>query len=435
MRFAHLLLAAASAGAQPLSLRDAVKTALERHPSLEAARAHTEAARTRVKQTEAARLPQLGYTEAFQTGNGPVYAFSTLLAQRRFTAADFAIDSLNHPGFINNFQSQVGASQTLWDAGAATYRIRAAQLGVSMTEEEHRALRLRRAADVARAYLGVVLAAEGVKVATAAMDSARADLARAEAVRDVGRSTEADVLAVKVHLATMREQEIRRRSEERVARVVLNEAMGLPLDEGHTLSTSLAEVRSAVHQSTVSRPEIRQAELNRQIAQIQVSVARAALYPQVKLRGVFEADRGRFVTRVGANWWMGASLEWNLFDGGANRNRLSETSHLASAAKAKERQVASAVDVEVRRARAALDSATERLAVASEAIAQAEESLRILKNRYEAGLAAVSDLLRHESALAEVRMRRLVAIHDQRLSAVGLELAKGTLSGDSDVLE
>jgi len=64
----------------------------------------------------------------------------------------------------------------------------------------------------------------------------------------------------------------------------------------------------------------------------------------------------------------------------------------------------------------------------------AEESLRITKNRFDAGLANVTDLLRTETALLEARNRRLAAVYDQRIAAVSLVLATGKLSPTSEVL-
>ena len=163
--------------------------------------------------------------------------------------------------------------------------------------------------------------------------------------------------------------------------------------------------------------------------------ARASFYPQLVARGVFEADRGRFVTQAGANWFVGASLRWNLFNGFADKGRIEEALQTAAAARAREREVSSTVQLQVRQAHAALQSARERIAVASAAVTQAEESLRITKNRYEAGLSTVTDLLRNETSALEARTRRLAAIYDQRVAAAMLELATGTLSGDSDVLQ
>jgi len=43
---------------------------------------------------------------------------------------------LNRPDFLNNFQSQVTADQTLYDAGQTRHAVRAAELTKDMTSEE-----------------------------------------------------------------------------------------------------------------------------------------------------------------------------------------------------------------------------------------------------------------------------------------------------------
>ena len=128
------------------------------------------------------------------------------------------------------------------------------------------------------------------------------------------------------------------------------------------------------------------------------------------------------------------SLRWNVFDGGADRARIEEAAYGLERARALENQASSQVRLQVRRAYADYRSAAERIDVTQAAVAMAEESLRITKNRYESGLSNVTDLLRTETALLEVRNRRLAAIYDQRIAAVTLELAAGTLSDKSEVL-
>jgi outer membrane protein TolC len=50
-------------------------------------------------------------------------------------------------------------------------------------------------------------------------------------------------------------------------------------------------------------------------------------------------------------------------------------------------------------------------------------------------LTTVTELLRSETALLEARLRRLAAVHDQRVAAAGLELATGRLAPGSEVLK
>jgi outer membrane protein len=250
-----------------------------------------------------------------------------------------------------------------------------------------------------------------------------------------------DVLSIRVHLAAMSEQRINRSAELDVARSALNDALGLPLDTPHSLTTPLAaadisdvELDALERSASAARPERRASRLAATLAQTQVDGARGAMLPQVSFHGAFEVDRQRFVDRGGANWLAAVSLRWNLFNGSADKARIEETTQLAKRATLDEQRLDSAVRLQVRRAYAALRAAQQRIEVAKAAVAEAEESLRITQNRYEAGMNNVTDLLRTETAVLESRTRFHAAIHDQRVAATMLEFAAGRLDSDSEVL-
>lgn len=416
-----------------LTLKDAVRQALSSHPAQQAAQASADAAGARLKQAQSAYYPRLSFSEYFQTSNQPVFAFGALLNQRRFAQNHFALDALNHPGFTNNFRTQIAGEQTLWDFGSRAVGVRSASLGKDIAEEGRRLDVQRRIALVAQTYFAVTLAEEAQRVAEAAVRAAEADLLRAQAVRQAGRSTDADVLSVQVHLAAMREREIRSRYDVQVALAALNEAMGAPLDTARRLLSPLTPSSGAPSESG-ERPELRQARLAGDLSESQRIAAAKASLPKVVAQVVFEADRGRFVTRGGANWLFAAGLEWNLFDA-SRRARIEEAEANLRAARAREREVAAQVSLEQRQAQARLAAAREQLAVASASVAEAEESARILRNRYEAGLARIDELLRNELALLEARMRNLTAAYNQRMAAVEVELAAGSLTEDSHVLD
>ncbi len=423
-------------GQNALTLHDAAERAINSHPSIGAAESGVKAADTRIQQAHSARLPKLNYTESWQRSNNPVFVFGSLLTQRQFAESNFALGALNNPSALNNFQSVLSVEQPLFDAGLTKQAEQGAKLGQEMAAEEKHKAEQQIIGRVAAAYYGVLLAREMGNVADTAVRSAEADLERAQTVREAGMSTDADVLSIRVHVAAMKEQQIRRRADLQVAEAALNEAMAEPLDSHYTLTTPLTDRTIATERDgVVERPEIRQARLATQLAQNQSTTARAAYLPQVSFRSAFEADRQRFVTRAGANWFAGVTLRWNLFNGYADRARIEEATHTLNRAKAMEKQATEGSKLEVIRARAELDAASQRIVVAEASIAQAEESLRITKNRYDAGLTTVTELLRSESALAEARSRKLAAVHDQRLAGVALVFAQGTLSLNSEVLQ
>jgi len=425
----------------PIALKDAVRLALESNKSIEASGANERAAESRIAEARAGFLPKVNYSESWTRSDNPVFVFSSLLTEHQFGEQNFLIGPLNRPDFLNNFQSLVTADQTIYDAGQAKHSVRSAEITKDIAGESRRLTQMEVIAGVVRAYYDVALSADELNAANQAIRSAEADLKRAESVRSAGMSTDVDVLSIRVHLAGVREQQIRRSADLDVARAALNEILGLPLDTPHGLTSpltpiSLPENSLADYENSAiaARPEARQAKLSTSLAENQAADAHSALLPQVILHGAFEADRQRFYDRGGANWLVSAGLRWNLFNGFSDKARIEENKFLLRRSEAEQERAGSTIRMQVRRAHADLRAAQQRIQVAQASVAEAEESLRITQNRYEAGMSNVTDLLRTETAVLEARSRYLAAIHDQRIAATMLDLAAGTLSADSETL-
>jgi outer membrane protein len=426
---------------ESLTVGQAVELALAKNGTVEASREGTQAAGSRIAEARGTRLPRVQYTEVWQRSNNPVFVFGSLLTQHQFGPENFAIDLLNRPSFLNNFQSQVWVDQSLWDNGYRGSQIKAAELGKGMSAEEERRIRMQTVAAVVRAYYNALLANEALAVAEEALKSAEADLTRAKNRRQAGVATDADVLSIRVHQASMQERRIRRQADLDIARAALNQSIGVSLDSKFDLATTLKAasmpeggIEDAERDASGTRPETRQALLAGQVAETQRTAARSALWPEVFLRAGFEADRQRFYEKGGANWIASAGLRWNLFSGFSDRARIQESEHAVLAAEAQRRYVDSAARLDARRAWLDLNSAQSRIGVAQSAVAMAEENVRIIKNRYEAGLTDVTELLRSETALLETRTHYLEAVQDQRLAVMQVELAAGRLNEKSAVV-
>jgi outer membrane protein len=438
-----ILLLGLPAGAQDaaMSLNDAVRLAVDKNKSIEASNAATKGADTRISGVRSGFLPKVNYSESWTRSDNPVFVFGSLLTQHQFGTQNFQIGSLNNPDFLNNFQSLVTADQVLYDAGQTKHAIRSSELTKDITNEEGRRTQMEVIASVVRAYDDALLSADQLNATSQAMRSAEADLERAQTIRSAGMSTDVDTLSIRVHLAAVREQQIRREADLDVARAALNDAIGLPLDAPHTLTTALVPLdvpegsladqqRNAIAQ----RPEARQMKLATSLADTQAASARSSLLPQVTLHGAFEADRQRFITQGGDNWLVSIGLRWNLFNGLGDKARIEESKFAQQRSSAEAARTDSAIRLQVHRAYADLHAATQRIEVAKASVAEAEESLRITQNRYEAGISNVTDLLRTEATVLEARTRHLAAVRDQRIAAAMLELAAGTLTPDSAVL-
>jgi outer membrane protein len=437
-----LLLLALPVWAQDsLTLKEAVRLALEKNPSVAAATAASQAVANRIAEARGGGLPKVNYSESWARSDNPVFVFSSLLTQHQFGAQNFQIEPLNRPDFLNNFQSQITVDQSLYDAGQTKHAVRSAKLARDVVREDGRRTRMETVAYVVRAYSDALLGAEQLKAAEQALRSVAADLERAESVRSAGMSTDADVLSIRVHLAGVREQQIRRKADLEVARAALNDALGLPLDTPHTLSTPLTAVAGAEGPASDyetmadrQRPEALQAKLAVQMCEAELASARGSLLPRVSAHAAFEADRQNFYDKGGANWLVSIGMQWNLFNGGSDKARIAESTLAVRRSEAERERAGSAIRLQVRRAYADFRAAVQRIEVASAAVAEAEESLRITQNRYGNGMSNVTDLLRTETAVLEARTRHLSAVHDQRIAAAMLEMAAGSLGAESEVL-
>ena len=129
-----------------------------------------------------------------------MFVFSSLLAQRQFTAADFALGALNHPDALDNFRSAVMVEQSLFD-GATRANVAAAGIGHEMATANRLMVDHDLAASVTNAYGRVLVAAAARQSAAAAAETARADRELAGNRRDAGLVTDADVLQLDVYVS------------------------------------------------------------------------------------------------------------------------------------------------------------------------------------------------------------------------------------------
>ena len=436
-----IALAAPAVAAESISLQQAVRLALEKNQAIAAATAGEKAAESRIAESRAGYLPRLNYSESWARSDNPVFVFSSLLTQHQFAEQNFQVGPLNRPDYLNNFQSLVTADQTVYDGGQTRRATRSAELMKEVAGENKRLTSTETIAGTVHAYYDAVLSAEELKAAAQAVRSAEADLRRAETVRTAGLSTDVDVLSIRVHLAAVEEQRIRRSADLDVARAALNDVLGLALDTQHDLTTSLS--RASVPLDSIEeyegsaiqlRPEARQAKFAMNLSETHAADARASWMPQVVLHGAFEADRQRFYDRGGTNWLASVGLRWNIFNGFADKARMEESASLVKRSEAEAQRTGSSIRLQVRRAYADLRAAEQRIEAAKATVEEAQESLRITQNRYEAGMSNVTDLLRTETAVLESQTRYLAAVHDQRIAATMLEFAAGRLTQNSEVL-
>jgi len=129
--------------------------------------------------------------------------------------------------------------------------------------------------------------------------------------------------------------------------------------------------------------------------------------------------------RDGESWGAHLQMSWDLFSGLGREGRAQQATAAHRQAEAMARLRRQQAAVEVRRAFLHVQSADGRIDVAEQAVARAEESLRIVELQYREGLTTVSTLLDNEAALTAARGRHIQALHDLNVQMAALELAAG----------
>ncbi len=442
LTLALCLLAAPAPGQQDppiLTLERAVEIALNGNREIRAAQARLGAAEAGLDEARSFRLPRLTLDGAVQRTDHPVLVFSNLLSQSSFGAENFALEALNEPDALNNWQARLKLSQPLWTGGRIRGGIDAAVLARDAAASEREAARQQVVHQVIESYTAAVLARGELEVTRESLETARAHVALVGDLHRAGLVVASDLLQAEVRESEVRELTIRAESAAAVSLAALNLALGRDLDTPVRLPAELArddgdaeagdggELARLVARAWRRRPDLDAARDHQAASERQTRIARAARRPRVGLDASVEANAEDFFGADGDHWAVTVGLSYNLFDGGAARARVTRAAYRATEAAEQAELLAQAISLEVRRAAFELRAARQRLTQAEKGVDLAERSLEIVADRYREGLTLLTELLDAETALTRSRLRRIAATRDLLLARATLDLATGDL--------
>jgi outer membrane protein len=157
-----------------------------------------------------------------------------------------------------------------------------------------------------------------------------------------------------------------------------------------------------------NRPEVALARQQEQLAAAAVNAAQSALLPQISAQGGWELN-GRAWNSRSSSWIGGVVARINLFHGFADKSRLAEARAQAMRREIERGKAETLARLDVQIAIARLDAARASEAVGQTAAAWAQESRRIIRDRYQSGLTDVAMLLRSADALQQAEAQQIAA--------------------------
>jgi len=431
LTLAALVVASTAAAQSVLTLEQATTQALAGNRALEAANAHARETAARADEARSGYFPRVSMVESWQRGNAPVFVFGALLSARQFTAANFALDGLNHPDAIGLFHGAVSVDQVVFDGGRTRGAASLAGHARTLAEAGRDAVALGLVVDIAEAYGRALRADASGRAAAGAVTAAQEDVARAERRRDAGTVTEADVLSIRVHLAAMQQRAIQSAGEAAIARAELNRLRGADIDADFAVQepappamNTLPVWAALVAEAEAARPELRGSDAAVGMAAAGRKQAKAAWWPQVSAQAAYQYDGTALADRASA-WVVGSEVRWTFATGGAARASVRAATEAERRARLAKEDVRAAIQVELRSALSRLESARGREVVARATVDQARESLRIVRDRYDAGMTGVADVLSGSAAVMEAETARVGALVDRIAAHAALNRALG----------
>jgi len=418
-----LLSSAAAAADEPrvMTVEEAVALALERNPSLQAARARLQGGQAMASSTGRRLAPAIHLADEYQhydsafivpMGGGALFPVRKQDTNMFTVAADQPLLGLLH------LAADYHGQQEMAEAGAA--QVQGAELS------------LRQAIETLYLRVFEAKALEETALASERELNDRLEVARAQLA--TGVLTEADVLRVQVAAANARQQAISAHAQGLVARAGLLAMLGLPADD---VGISFAEPKSllesdqsrpeaaaAQEHALRRRPEILQIRLSLEAGEHQQMARKYALLPEIDLEGAYMRSYGQVILPTNSGF-IGLNAKWAIWEWGA-----SWAAYRASQAKAR----AAAFDLEnqklqiraeVTSGMAQLDAAASAISVAEQAIASAQEAYRVTDAQLQAGTATTTDLLEAQSALTQARLNYLRAQYELAIARVNLRRSLG----------
>jgi outer membrane protein len=430
---------AALAQSRPLTLDEAIAAGLETSPALHASRMKAESSAARAREVAATRLPSIrlgaGYTRLSEV---PPFQVTLPISPTPIVVSQ---------NYFNNWNLRLSVQQPVFtgfrlEAGAESARMLEKSAGLDLAKDRSELVFA-----VKGAYWGLARAREYEAVVGETIGQVREHLKDVRAFFDQGLLVRNEVLRAEIQLSNAELLAIDARNAVEIAQTSLLNLIGLPVDTEITLSTSAdsqvsrgpvpadsgddaAAGRTLLDAALAGRPEIKSAEFRIKATEAGLKAAKAGWYPQVSLAGNYYYLRpnSRYLPALDkfkGTWDVGIAVSFDVWNWGQTRNQAEQAkAQLAQAKDARDLLEDQAV-LEVTQCRLALTQARRKIEVAAAAVGQADENLRLVRERFRQGVALNADVLDAEVFLLQAKTTKVQAAIDLVLAQARLEKALG----------
>jgi outer membrane protein TolC len=416
-----LLIFTPGAGAQSLiamgetlELARCIEIALIKHPGIQAAANTVKADESRVGQAKAGYYPQVSATASYSRAD------STATTSRFLVPGDSSHD---------NYASSLALSQNLFDFGKTATQIKIQNLNVHASRWDVDNVNAQVVFGVKQAYYGLLLTQRNRDLAREVVGQFTQHLGRAKGFFEVGLQPKFDVTKAEVDLSNAKLSLLRAENALRLARVTLNNAMGLPDAPDYEIQDSLAfqpvevDLAQVLNKAYDRRPDLQSILARGKSLDETITLQKKGYTPFITGNAGYGWGGDRFPLDRG--WNIGATLNIPLFSGFSTRYQVDEARANLDVLKAGEETLRQGIFLEVKQAWLNLQEAADRIVAAEVIVRQAGENLELANGRYTAGVGSPIEVTDALVAESNAKTSFIAALYDYKIAQATLERATG----------
>jgi outer membrane protein len=415
-----------------LSIDQALQIGYEKSKGLHASLMKVQYADAKSNEANTLLLPSLNFGGAY-TRLSTVPAFEVNIPLPPPAPSHFVLS----PSILNNYNLRLTLQQPLFTGWKVQSAVNAADYSAQATQKEYEKDKSDLVYNIKNAYWNLSKALALGDVVSENVDQLKAHVQDAQSWESQGMITTNDVLKVQVQLSEAQLRQIDARNAVQLARIALNNIIGLPLDTEVRLTSGLnhqpkefAPLANLVEQALARRGDVRAMEYRVKAGESGVTMATSNWFPQVYLTGNYYYNRPnqRYQPMIDAfknTWDVGVGVSFDIWNWGTTVYQTDQAKAQLAQAQDGLSQMKDGITLDVTSNYLNLQRAKERIAVAQEGVRQAEENYRITDNKFKQGLSVNTDLLDAEVALLQSKTNYTQALADFELAEAGLERSIG----------
>jgi len=332
----------------------------------------------------------------------------------------------------NSFTNTLSVSIPLYTGGLVEGNIAVAKLSKVSSQED--ILRVEQATKLSavEGYFGLLAYQELKDVYDESVTNLQGHVDNVTAQYNVGTVAKLDVLSSDVSLANAKTNAVTAANNVANAEANLNNILGLPLQtklvvSDHRLPFDAYNISldEAIDYAMKYRPEVIQADLAVREANENIGIAEAGHKPTVSVGASNDWSNSDFPGSGNGAWTISGGITYSLFDGGATNAKIKIAKEKYLAALETEQKTRESVQLQVKEAYLAIRSAAQRVEATKTSVNQAEESFKIARVRYQAGVGINLDVLDAQLNLNQAKTNNIQALYDYNVGIATLEQVMG----------